>query len=103
MAKKDTLQKEAAAVNGDRLLAAKPKNDSEGIKKKKKKRRGKNDRLPQMEKGEGRDRVASHRRGCWRSCGDSAAPSHTQGGGATAAFIDSSTVGDDEGKPGREN
>lgn len=26
----------------------------------KKKRRGKNDRLPQMEKGEGRDRVASH-------------------------------------------
>lgn len=44
--------------------------------------------------------MASHRRGCWRSCGDSAAPSHTQGGGATAAFIDSSTVGDDEGKPG---
>lgn len=49
-----------------------------------------------MEKGEGRDRVASHRRGC----GDRAAPNHTQGGGAMAAFIDSSTVGDDEGRPG---
>jgi len=55
-----------------------------------------------MEKGEGRDRVASHRRGCWRSCGDSVAPSHTQGGGAMAAFIDLSTVGDDEGRQGEE-
>lgn len=44
--------------------------------------------------------MASHRRGCWRSCGDSTAPSHTRGGGATAAFIDLSTVGDDEGRPG---
>lgn len=51
----------AAAINADRLRAAKPGNDSKG--RGKKKRRGKNDRLPQMEKGEGRDRVASHRAG----------------------------------------
>lgn len=38
-----------------------------------------------MEKGEGRDRVASDRRGCRGSCGDAAAPSHTRGGGATVA------------------
>lgn len=47
----------AAAINADRLRAAKPGNDSKG---REKKRRRKNDRLPQMEKGEGRDRVASH-------------------------------------------
>lgn len=50
-----------------------------------KKVEGKNDRLLQMEKGEGRDRVASDRRGCRGSCGDAAAPSHTRGGGATVA------------------
>lgn len=62
------------------------------------KKKGKNDRLSQMEEGEGRDRMASHRRDCCRSCRDSAAPNHTQGGGTTAAFIDLSTVGDDEGR-----
>lgn len=90
----------AAAINADRLRAAKPGNDSKG---REKKRRRKNDRLPQMEKGEGRDRVASHGGGgCWRSCRDSAAPNHTRGGGATAAFIDSSMAGNDEGRSGEE-
>lgn len=68
-----------SAVSGERLLATNADNDSEG----REKRKGKNDRLTQMEKGEGRDRAATDRRGCRGSCRDTASPSHTREVGAT--------------------